>query len=287
MILVTAATGEFGKRVVRALLKRVAPETVAVAVRNPAKANDFAARGVAVRKADYDDPDSWVRALIGVDRLLLISSPEFDIEKRVAQHRHVIAAAAVLGVRFVAYTSFIGAGGPRPSLFNAHYLTERIIEQSGVAYAFLRHPLYTESILPNDFLQECITREEVKTSAATRSVNSATRADLAEAAAVVLTSEGHERKAYELTGPPWTYAQLAAFLTRLTGVPIEVREVPPEELGGMAFLFTLIAQGFFERDTPHLAQLLGRRPIDLERYVRKVLGPSKDAPRAATRTAST
>jgi NAD(P)H dehydrogenase (quinone) len=69
--------------------------------------------------------------LLGVDRLLLISSPEFDVEKRVAQHRNVIGAAAALGVKLVAYTSFIGADTPRPSFFNAHYSTERALEQSG------------------------------------------------------------------------------------------------------------------------------------------------------------
>jgi NAD(P)H dehydrogenase (quinone) len=109
------------------------------------------------------------------------------------------------------------------------------------------------------------------------SVNTATRADLAEAAAVVLTSDGHERTAYDLTGPPWTFPQLAAILARFTELPIEVRDVPPKELGPMAFLVELIAEGFFERNTPHLEQLIGRRPIDVEQYVKNVLGPVKDS----------
>jgi NAD(P)H dehydrogenase (quinone) len=250
---------------------------VAVAVRNRSKAHHFAAQGVTVREADYDRPLSWVPALLGVDRLLLISSPEFDVSKRVAQHRNVINAAMALGVELVAYTSFIGADTPRPSLFNAHYFTERAIEESGLAYTFLRNPLYTEAVLPKSFLEEAVRRGVIKVATATRSINSATRADLAEAAAVVLTSEGHERKAYELTGPPWTFAQLGAALTRVTGVPIELREVPPEEMGPMAFIFTLMAEGFFERVTSHLAQLIGRRPIDIEQYVKNVVGPEKDS----------
>jgi NAD(P)H dehydrogenase (quinone) len=277
MILVTAATGEFGNHVVRALLKRVPPDQVAVAVRDPGKAHHFSAQGVSVRRADYDDLLSWIPALLDVDRLLLISSSEFDVEKRVAQHQRVIDAAASVRVTLLAYTSFIGADRPRPSLFNAHYFTERAIEQSGVAYTFLRNPLYTESVLPKAFLQEVVRRGILKAAAGARSINTATRADLAEAAAVVLTSDGHERKAYELTGPPWTFAQLGAVLTRVTGLPIELREVPPEEMGAMAFLFTLMCEGFFERDTPHLAQLIGRRPIDVEQYVKNVLGPTKDS----------
>jgi NAD(P)H dehydrogenase (quinone) len=117
----------------------------------------------------------------------------------------------------------------------------------------------------------------VENAAGTHSVNTATRADLAEAAAVVLTTEGHERTAYELAGPPWTFPQLAAILARFTELPIEVRDVQPEELGPMAFLVELIAEGFFERNTPHLEHLIGRRPIDLEQYVRNVVGPMKDS----------
>jgi NAD(P)H dehydrogenase (quinone) len=272
MILVTAATGEFGNLVIRKLLKRVSANEVAVAVRNPGKAHHFVARGVTVRQADYDEPDSWIPALMGVDRLLLISSPEFDVAKRVAQHQRVIDAAAVLSVDLVAYTSFIGASTPRPGGFNAHYFTERALERSGLGYIFLRNPLYTESILPKEFLQESVKSGIVKSAAGTRSVNSATRGDLAEAAAVVLTSQGHERKAYDLTGPPWSFPQLAALLTRITGLPIELRDVPAEKMGAMAFLFTLIADGFFERATPDLAQLIGRRPINLDHYVKSVLG---------------
>lgn len=277
MILVTAATGEFGDYVIRKLLKRVPAEKVAVAVRNPGKAHHFAAQGVIVRRADYDDPRSWIPALAGVDRLLLISSPEFDVEKRVAQHQRVIDAAAAVRVRHIAYTSFVGAGTPRPGGFNAHYLTERAIEQSGLAYTFLRNPLYTESALPKAVLEESVKQGVVKNAVGTRSVNTATRADLAEAAAAVLTAGGHERTAYDLTGPPWTFPQLAAILARFTALPIEVRDVKPEELGPMAFLVELMAEGFFEQNTPHLEQLIGRRPIDVEQYVKNVLGPVKDS----------
>jgi NAD(P)H dehydrogenase (quinone) len=78
---------------------------------------------------------------VDVDRLLLISSPEFDVEKRVAQHQRVIDAAVALHVRHVAYTSFIGSDTPRPGGFNAHYVTERALERCGIAYTFL--PLHS------------------------------------------------------------------------------------------------------------------------------------------------
>jgi|SRR5450759_587209 len=58
MIIVSAATGGLGRLVVECLLHRVPAGAVAVAVRNPGRADDLAARGVEVRFGDYDDLDS-------------------------------------------------------------------------------------------------------------------------------------------------------------------------------------------------------------------------------------
>ena len=65
MIVVTGATGKLGRLVVEGLLKKVAPSELAVAVRNPEKAADLAARGVQVRRADYDAPET-VKAVAAI-----------------------------------------------------------------------------------------------------------------------------------------------------------------------------------------------------------------------------
>jgi NAD(P)H dehydrogenase (quinone) len=275
MILVTAATGELGTFIIRKLLKRVAAHTVAVAVRNPDRAHHFKAAGVTVRRADYDEPaEAWVPALLGIDRVLLISSPDVDVEKRLAQHQHVIDAAAAIGVKLLAYTSVIGADAPGRSGLQAHYLTERAIERSGLPYAFLRNPFYTDAVLPKAFLQAAVDSGVLQSAAGTRSANSAIRADLADAAAAVLASDGHDRKAYDLTGPLWTFPQLASILTRIAGRPVELRDVSPARLGAAGWVHSLIADGLFERSTLHLEQLIGRRPADVDHYVRSTLGMS-------------
>ena len=58
MIVVSAATGEFGRIVVDQLLNRAPASDVAVAVRDVRKAADLADRGVQVRYGDYDEPGS-------------------------------------------------------------------------------------------------------------------------------------------------------------------------------------------------------------------------------------
>jgi uncharacterized protein YbjT (DUF2867 family) len=105
MIVVPAATGEFGRLVVDQLLNRVPASAVAVAVRHMHKAADLADRGVQVRYADYDEPDSLRDSFDGADRLLFISAPSSDSGERMRQHHNVVDAARTSGVGHLLYTS--------------------------------------------------------------------------------------------------------------------------------------------------------------------------------------
>jgi uncharacterized protein YbjT (DUF2867 family) len=105
MIAVTGATGKLGRLVVEDLLKVVPAEQIIAAVRDPGKAADFAARGVDVRRADYNELDTLLSALDRADRLLLISTN--DPTRTVAQHTAVIDAAKQVGVSLLAYTSVV------------------------------------------------------------------------------------------------------------------------------------------------------------------------------------
>ncbi len=143
MIAVTGATGQLGRLVIDALLKKVAADTLVAAVRTPAKASDIAARGVHVREADYNRPETLTAALQGVDKLLLISGSE--VGQREAQHRAVIDAAKAAGVKFIAYTSLLHADKSPLSLGAEHRATEALLAASGVPYALLRNGWYTEN----------------------------------------------------------------------------------------------------------------------------------------------
>ena len=103
MIVVTGATGRLGQLVIDGLLEQVPPEQVTAAVRTPEKAAPFAARGVTVRKADYNEPGQLGAAFDGAERVLLISSN--DPRLSVTQHGAVIEAARQAGVAQLAYTS--------------------------------------------------------------------------------------------------------------------------------------------------------------------------------------
>ncbi|GAB2842204.1 SDR family oxidoreductase [Actinocorallia aurea] len=261
MIVVSAAGGSLGRLVLDGLRRALPQEEITAAVRDAGKASDLAARGFAVRQGDYDDPASLRAAFTGADRLLLISSPEIDPALRIGQHSAAVEAARSAGVGSVVYTSFLGAGTQRPGPPDAHYATERLIEDSGLPYTFLRNPFYSEAFL-NPSLLEAVASGELPDGTGGRGLNTAFRADLAEAAVRVLTTDGHTNRAYDLTGPLWTFRALAAALSRASGTP--VKAVPRSSPA--PFLETLAASGALERQTPDLASLLPRAALTADAY---------------------
>jgi NAD(P)H dehydrogenase (quinone) len=269
MIVVSAATGQFGRLVVQRLLERVPATEVAVAVRNPDRAADLGARGVAVRHGDYEEPDTLRAAFDGADRLLFISGPLG--EGRVNQQCDVVAAARDVGVAHIAYTSGLGADFVDDGVLGEHHATEQAILGSGVPFTLLRHPIYSDFFI-NPGLQADVEAGELTSSTGTWGLNTAGRADLAEAAALVLTEDGHSGRAYDFTGRLWTYPQLAEVLTRVSGRTVTYREVTDDDgIVGVLGLGPIIRSGGFEVQTADLQRVLGRPAASLEDAVEAAL----------------
>jgi NAD(P)H dehydrogenase (quinone) len=213
-IAVTGASGPFGRHAIEVLLRRGIPADQIVAiVRDPAKAGDLRDRGVTVRRGDYSDPASLRAALAGVDRLLFVSGSE--VGQRIAQHQAVADAAREAGVSLVAYTSSPKADTSDMVLAEEHRATEGALIASGVPYVFLRNGWYVENYtrqLP------VILEHGLIGAAGDGRISAAARGDLAEAAAVVVASgDGHQNRVYELGGPSFTLAELAAEIGRQSG----------------------------------------------------------------------
>ncbi|MFI9006140.1 NAD(P)H-binding protein [Actinosynnema sp. NPDC053489] len=269
MIVVSAATGALGRLVLDRLLERCPADRLVAAVRDPDKAADLAARGIGVRPGDYDDPAGLRAAFAGADRLLLISSPELDPVRRVAQHLNAVDAARDAGVGVLAYTSFLDADTRADGVTAAHHATERALRESGLPHVLLRHPFYSEAFL-HPGLRDAVATGELADGTGGRALNTASRADLAEAAARVLTEDHHTGNAYDFTGDPWTYDEPARELTRASGVTVGLR--PRRAGGALGWLEAQVEAGHLERGTDDLARVLGRRPTSLRQAVTALLG---------------
>ena len=225
-IAVTAASGQLGTLVIDSLLTRVPASEIVAVIRDSAKAQPLADKGVTVRIAGYDDADALKAALEGVDKLLLISGNEFG--QRLAQHRNVIDAAIAQGVSLLAYTTAPSVDTSTLPVAPEHLETEQNLAASDLDVVLLRNGWYHENYLTS--IDAARHTGVVLTSAGDGKVSSAARADFAEAAAVVLTTDQPLKPVYELGGDvAWSQADLAATLGDLLGTAVTVAEVSPEE----------------------------------------------------------
>lgn len=269
MIAVTGASGQLGRLVIAGLLERVAPETIVALVRDPAKLADLAAQGVVVRAFDYNHAETLASALVGVERLLLISSSE--IGQRVAQHQAVIAAAKTAGVGFIAYTSLLHADTNPLNLAVEHRATELALAESGVPHALLRNGWYTENYAQSAPM--AVAHGAVLGSAGTGRISGAARADYAAAAVAVLTADAAKPAIYELAGDEaFTLADLAAALSDLSGKPVAYQDLPEadyraalEGVGLPAAIAAMLAEsdtkaanGALFDDSHALSEVIGR-----------------------------
>ncbi|MEU9357417.1 SDR family oxidoreductase [Streptomyces sp. NPDC048301] len=267
-IVVTGATGALGRLVVERLLATVDAGSVVAVVRDKEKAADLAARGVELRIADYDRPESLAGAFRAGDRVLLISANE--VGRRVPQHTALIGAAKAAGVAQLAYTGVLGGPDADFELAAEHKVTERLILDSGLPYTFLRNGWYTENYLD---LAPVLEHGAVVANAGDGRIASASRADYADAAAAVLTGEGHLGATYELSGDTaWSLAEFADVVSAATGREIAYRNVPaavhqeilvgaglPEPFAAILVdVDEAIARGLLAGTSGDLARLIGR-----------------------------
>lgn len=223
MYAITGASGQLGRLVIDALLATVPANKIVAAVRNPDKARDLAARGLLVREADYDRPDTLPRAFAGVDKLLLISSTE--VTGRLPKHRAVIDAAREARVALLAYTSMLHADHSPARLAIEHHQTELAISASGVPAVILRNGWYLEN--PLTALGAALHHGAFIGAAGAGRFSSATRKDYAEAAAAALTAPGQAGRVYELAGDTsFTMAELASEVSRQSGKSIAYKDLP-------------------------------------------------------------
>jgi len=228
-IIITGASGSFGRQVAQLLLEKFLPSQLILVTRNPASLADFAAVGVPVRFGNFDQPESLAKAFAGGEKMLLISTLAVGA-RRQRQHRAAIEAAVSAGVKHIAYTSSVGIHPKSPSFAVAdHYFTEEFLRRSGAAFTFLRDSQYAEVIATMIAPMALRTGKWIM-SAGEGCMAFVSKRDCVASAAAVLSSSGHQGAAYEITGPElYTFRQAAAIAAELSGRPVEYVNVTDDE----------------------------------------------------------
>jgi uncharacterized protein YbjT (DUF2867 family) len=214
-ILVTGATGNVGRAVVRHLLAAGAP--VRALVRDPARAlHPTEAEIVA---GDLNEPATLTAAFAGVDRMFFFTPP--------AGGAAVVEAARACGVRHVVLLSSAATqkADPRTNPIAArHDAVEKALQNAGLTWTFLRPDSFASNALA--WAPGIRAANLVRAAYADSQRNPIHEDDIAAVATVALLESGHENAAYLLTGPASiTQAEQA----RVIGVAIG-RDVHFEEL---------------------------------------------------------
>ena len=231
-IIITGASGQYGRSAVEKLAAQVPASDLILISRKPEKLAHWAERGAHVRYGDFDHPESLRSAFQGGERMLLISGTR--VGKRVIQHKAAIDAAAAAGVKHIVYTSFIGPSDDNPAIIvKDHAPTEAMMKASGMAWTALRDAHYADAMVvvmgPN-----VVRSGQWLSSTAGGRETLVWREDCVECAVAVLTGEGHENTVYNITGSElMSFRDIAEMLAEASGRPIDYVDTDDEGMYAM------------------------------------------------------
>lgn len=271
-VLVTGATGNVGSELVGQLLAKGEPVTVAT---RTGRAEMFS--GVSSVKFDFGDVSTFGPAFEGVDRVFFMRPPHMSAAK---EFQPFVDAMARADIRQVVFLSVQGAG---QNIFVPHHGIEVLLKRSRLDWTFLRPSFFMQN-LTTTHLADIRDRGEIFVPAGRGRTNFIDAADVAEAAAVCLTTPGHERTAYEITGSEaLTYEQVAAVLSGFCGREISYPcpsarqfKARMKECGYdddfvrvMSSIYAIAKFGMAGGTTDTFVKLVGRPPRTLAEWARE------------------
>lgn len=276
-VLVTGATGNVGRHVVRELATRGA--RVRALVRDAGAARVVTGDKIDLAVGDFDDAASLRSALDGVEAVFLTSA---DQPRKVQHENAVIDAAASAGAARIVKLASIGTRiGSSVTTWDWHGRIVDHLEASGLPHVVLHANFFMSNLL---MAAETIAGAgKIFAPAAGAKIAMIDPRDLGAAAAAVLTGTAHEGRTYVLTGPEAiTYDDVAASLSAALRRPVEFVDVPGPAMRGslleagmpvwladfLPTLFEALREGKGADATDSVRELTGRDPRDFDEFVR-------------------
>ncbi|MBL7497626.1 SDR family oxidoreductase [Frankia sp. CNm7] len=276
-ILVTGATGDVGRHVVRGLAERGLP--VRAFVRDRDRAARALGPGVELATGDLADRGSLRRAMSGADRLFLACG---NVPAQVEHECAAIDAAKAAGV-----TRVVKLSGPAPDLdsplvFDSwHGAIERHLTGSGLPAVTLRPRTYMTNLLA--YAPAIARTGMLFAPAGTAEISFVDPRDVAGVAVECLAAEELEGRAHTLTGPEAiTFERVAHELAAAIGRPVRYVHVtdedarhamtadglPPMVADAVVAIFAAQRAGLMATTTRAVREVTGRQPRSITEFVR-------------------
>lgn len=273
-ILITGATGNVGRELVKLLHRQGHP--IRAAVISEQDAQNLPDANAPWVLFDFGQPASFAPAFVGVDRLFLMRPPHIsDIDRYI---KPVIEYAAAAGVRQIVFLSLIGAEKNR---IVPHAKVEKLLQAGPTPYTLLRCGFFMQN-LSTTHRQDITEHDDIFVPAGKGKTAFIDVRDIAAVAARVLTEPGHDNQAYPLTGSEaLDYYQTAAIFSQVLGRPIAYsspapwrfawrmwrRGNPLSYVGVVSAIYITTRFGLADGVNPKAAELLGRAPITMRQFV--------------------
>jgi uncharacterized protein YbjT (DUF2867 family) len=269
-VLVTGASGNVGAPLVEHLVAGGAEVLVA------SREGTRAPAGTKAVRFDFEDPSTHAPALEGVEKVFLLRPPAISDVKR-----HLLPVVRAVKEAGVRHTVFLSLLGVEKNQVVPHAKVERFLVEAGVPHTFLRPSFFMQNLSTThrDDIRE---HHEIFVPAGKGRTGFIDARDIAAVAARTLLEDGHEGKAYDLTGSEaLTYAEVAALFTEVLGRPIRYpepgalrfaarwsqRKQPAAFIAVMTGIYTVCRLGLAGTVTPETQTLLGRAPISMRQFI--------------------
>lgn len=222
-ILITGATGNIGKELIKLLSGNGI--SFRAMVRSAEKAQQLASLpGIELVEGDFNHLESLKNALQGVEKAFLLTNSSEEAEE---QQCNFVKASIETGLKHIVKLSQWAADEHSPVRFlRYHAVVENRIKESGIAYTFLRPNLFMQALL--GFRDSIIEKGQFYGAIGDSKISLVDIRDIAAVAATALTTQGHEGKVYNLTGPDsLTHAEIAEKLSEATGRKVQFMDITP------------------------------------------------------------
>ncbi|MFD9458878.1 NAD(P)H-binding protein [Streptomyces sp. NPDC059985] len=267
-VLVLGGTGKTGRRVVARLAER-GHEVRVGSRKGPAP-------------FDWNDVNTWERALEGVDAAYLVDSQLADAATSMRSFAELAVSRGVRRLVLLSARDWVVPDGEEK------LPCERAVRESGAEWTVLKPAWFAQNFSEDPFFRAQLLSGDVVMSTGEGSEPFVDADDIADVAVAALTEDGHAGRSYALTGPrPVPLREVTDSIARATGRSIVHRPVSPEDFATYAAerhglpadyvdllntLYGWIGDDLFAEPAEGVRQALGRAPRDFSAYVTSTAG---------------